>query len=159
MNQICFFKKKHIYIFKVKINESLVFLARMQNFVAHSFLDIDSESLEILESYQICCLVLSYAIQCLLFQRYILIINHVMDFCINLSSFFIREESTDPLLIPLIRLARCNMNDTLSGQVNDMNLRKNKVQYVLRSRWVEILKDIEIIRRNNESIVRIIKLK
>ncbi|CAG8535421.1 373_t:CDS:10, partial [Funneliformis mosseae] len=115
----------------VKINESLVFLARMHNFVAHSFLDIDSESLEILESYQICCLVLSYAIQCLLFQR---------------------EESIDPLLIPLIRLARCNMNDTLSGQVNDMNLRKNKVQYVLRSRCVEILKDIEMIRRNNESI-------
>ncbi|CAG8543699.1 6690_t:CDS:10 [Funneliformis caledonium] len=109
----------------VKINESLVFLACMHNFVAHSFLDIDSESLEILESYQICCLVLSYAIQCLLFQR---------------------EESIDPLLIPLIRLARCNMNDTLSRQVNDMNLRKNKVQYVLRSRCVEILKDIEMIR-------------
>ncbi|CAI2172104.1 11361_t:CDS:10, partial [Funneliformis geosporum] len=129
--QLNFFASKTLFDPEiVKINESLVYLARMHNFVAHSFLDIDSESLEILESYQICCLVLAYAIQCLLVQR---------------------EESIDPLLIPLIRLARCNVDDTLSGQVNDMNLRKNKVQYVLRSRCVEIIKAIEMIR-SNESI-------
>ncbi|RIA85785.1 hypothetical protein C1645_879079 [Glomus cerebriforme] len=113
----------------VNIDESLILLARMHEFVAHSFLDIDAESLAILESYQICCLVLAYAIQ---------------RFLVPSSQ---KEESIDPILLPLIRLAHRNENDSiLLGQVNDMNSRKNKVQYVLRSRCIGVLRAIENFR-------------
>lgn len=75
----------------------------------------------------------------------------------NLPSFVIREESIDPILLPLIRLAYRNEKDsTLSEQVNDMNSRKNKVQYVLRSRCVEILRAVENLRASGISSVRII---
>ncbi|CAB4424502.1 unnamed protein product [Rhizophagus irregularis] len=118
----------------VNINESLILLARMHDFVAHSFLDIDAESLAILESYQICCLVLAYAIQCLLIPS------------------FQKEEYINPMLLPLIRLAHRDENDSiLSGQYNDMNSRKNKVQYVLRARCVEVLRSIEKCRTSGTS--------
>lgn len=132
----------------------------MHDFVAHSFLDIDAESLAILESYQICCLVLAYAIQCLLipsFQKYVLIqLFNLCNLCINSLLIFIREEYINPMLLPLIRLAHRDENDSiLSGQYNDMNSRKNKVQYVLRARCVEVLRSIEKCRTSGTSNVRI----
>ena len=79
-----------------------------------------------------------------------------IEFGINLSSFIIREESIDPMLLPLLRLAHHNENDSiLSGHINNMNSRKNKVQYVLRSRCVEILRTIEKLRVSGMSSVRI----
>jgi hypothetical protein len=61
------------------------------------------------------------------------------------------------MLLPLIRLAYRNEKDSiLSEQVNGMNSRKNKVQYALRSRCVEILRDVENLRASGISNVRII---
>lgn len=85
--------------------------------------------------------------------------NAIINFCnlcINSLLIVIREESINPMLLPLIRLAHRDENDSiLSGQYNDMNSRKNKVQYVLRARCVEVLRSIEKCRASGISNVRI----
>src|SRR5438034_7691747 len=81
---------------------------------------------------------------------------NLCNLCINLLLFVIREESINPILLPLIWLAHRNENDSiLSEQVNSMNSQKNKVQYALRLRCVEVLRSIEKFRTSGISSVGI----
>ncbi|CAG8745185.1 14027_t:CDS:2, partial [Acaulospora morrowiae] len=99
------------------IHDELLRTADLHYFVAHSFFDIDEESLTILESYP--------------FVRKLLHEHNL-------------NRPVDSLLLPLIRLA---MNDEFSNnsrQIREIDQRKNKVQFTLRGRCIRILKDIEI---------------
>ncbi|CAG8820688.1 34723_t:CDS:1 [Racocetra persica] len=106
----------------VDIQEMLLRTAHMHDFVAHSFFDVDKKSLEILESYRICCLILVYAIKSLL------------------TGVELNQEHIDPSLIPLIPMMRY-LNIDMNGVTSSWKTGQERLALYTRS--IQILREIE----------------
>ncbi|CAG8569130.1 32189_t:CDS:2 [Gigaspora margarita] len=114
-----FFNKKKDM---VDIQEMLLRAAHIYDFVAHPFFDVDKKSLEILESYKICCLILVYAIKSLL---------------VGIES---NQEHIDPL-IPMIRYANADLNNfTNSWKTGEIDQREKLALY---TQSIQILREVE----------------
>ncbi|CAG8612993.1 37913_t:CDS:2 [Gigaspora margarita] len=115
----------------VDIQEMLLRAAHMHDFVAHSFFDVDKKSLEILESYRICCLILVYAIKSLL---------------VGVES---NQEHIDPSLIPLIPMIRyvnADLNNfTNSWKAGEIDQREKLALY---TQSIQILREIEQLKQH-----------